>query len=43
MTRDMGLSISTYGSYHHVGTDEVPAFELILDTAVALGAPSIRV
>ena len=43
MTRDMGLSISTYGSYHHVGTDEVPAFEVILDTAVALGAPSIRV
>lgn len=43
MTRDMGLSISTYGSYHRVGTDELPAFEVILDTAVALGAPSIRV
>jgi hypothetical protein len=43
MTRDMGLSISTYGSYYRVGTDGLPAFEVILDTAVAVGAPSIRV
>jgi sugar phosphate isomerase/epimerase len=43
MTRDMGLSISTYGSYYRVGTDGPPAFEVILDTAVAVGAPSIRV
>lgn len=43
ISRDAGLSVSTYGSYHRVGTDESPAFSKVLETAVALGAPSIRV
>ena len=43
MTRDAGLAVSTYGSYHHVGTDKGPGFGDVLKTAVALGAPSIRV
>lgn len=44
-TREAGLAISTYGSYHRVGVTgtENPAFESVLETAVALGAPSIRV
>lgn len=39
---DAGLQISSYGSYIRV-TDDDPPFDQVLETAVALGAPSIRV
>ena len=44
-TRAAGLAISTYGSYNRVGVvgTENPSFETVLETAVELGAPSIRV
>ncbi len=42
MTRDEGLEIPSYGSYYRVGQDP-ERFEDILSTAVALGAPVIRV
>lgn len=45
MTADAGLVVSSYGSYYRVGEsqDEGPSFEAVLETAVALGAPLIRV
>lgn len=43
MTRDAGLEVAAYGSYYRVGEMESPAFESVLETAVALGAPTIRV
>ena len=45
MTRDAGLTIPTYGSYYAVGEsdEQAPAFDAVLKTAVALGAPAIRV
>ena len=45
MTREAGLTISTYGSYYGVGESEAEglAFDAVLKTAVALGAPAIRV
>ena len=43
MTRDAGLQVAAYGSYYRVGQPERPAFETVLATAVALGAPLIRV
>ncbi len=45
MTTDAGLKIAAYGSYYHVGCEEsegIP-FERLLDTAVELKAPVIRV
>lgn len=44
-TRRAGLQISTYGSYYRVGVSEQAGmpFASVLDSAVALGAPSIRV
>jgi len=44
-TRDAGLVVSAYGSYYRVGRSEAEglAFERVLETAVALGAPVIRV
>jgi 3-dehydroshikimate dehydratase len=43
-TRDVGLEVSSYGSYYRVGcTDNNVHFEQILETAVQLGAPVIRV
>lgn len=41
MTRDAGLTVSAYGSYYRGATG--PDFERVLETAVALGAPLIRV
>src|SRR5207249_324086 len=40
-TEDAGLSVSAYGSYYRVGQTE--PFEPVLESAVALGAPTIRV
>jgi 3-dehydroshikimate dehydratase len=39
---DAGLQISSYGSYIRVTEDDLP-FDQVLETAIALGAPSIRV
>jgi sugar phosphate isomerase/epimerase len=45
LTRDAGLSVSAYGSYYRAGakTEKDPAFPAVLDSAVAMGAPVIRV
>ena len=46
LTRRAGLETLCYGSYYragHEGEDGKPRFADVLDTAVALGAPSIRV
>lgn len=45
MTEDAGLLIASYGSYFRVGENsrEMPEFERILEVAIALGAPLIRV
>lgn len=43
MTVDAGLQVSSYGSYHCVGEDDPGLFGRIVETALALGAPVIRV
>ena len=43
MTEDAGLSIPSYGSYYRVGHGEPVPFEAVVETALALGAPLIRV
>ena len=45
MTVDAGLSVAAYGSYYRAGASEAAglAFESVLETARALGAPVIRV
>jgi len=43
MTADAGLAVAAYGSYYRVGEENDFAFEQVLDTAVALGAPTVRV
>lgn len=45
LTREAGLSVSAYGSYYRLATseDEGLPFEKVLASAVALGAPVIRV
>jgi sugar phosphate isomerase/epimerase len=40
-TADAGLAVTSYGTYFRMGTGE--DFQPVLDTAVALGAPIIRV
>lgn len=44
-TQDAGLSVAAYGSYYKCGVSEAEGlpFRTVLETAVALGAPSIRV
>ncbi|MEX2381841.1 MAG: TIM barrel protein [Opitutales bacterium] len=44
-TADAGLSVAAYGSYYRVGTSEKEQapFEKVLQSAVALQAPTIRV
>lgn len=44
-TREAGLQVAAYGSYYRVGRDEAQqvAFARVLETAVALQAPLIRV
>lgn len=45
LTRDAGLAVAAYGSYYRLGESEAKglAFEAVLESAVALGAPVIRV
>jgi sugar phosphate isomerase/epimerase len=42
-TVDAGLAVSSYGSYYRVGQDDSPAFEDVVETALALHAPIVRV
>jgi len=45
MTRDAGLAVASYGSYYVAGPCEAKRqdFRAVLDTALELGAPNIRV
>jgi sugar phosphate isomerase/epimerase len=43
LTVDAGLSVPSYGSYYRAGLREPAPFEAVLETAVELGAPVIRV
>ncbi|QYM79313.1 TIM barrel protein [Horticoccus luteus] len=45
LTADAGLTVAAYGSYYRVGhsEDDGLAFEAVLETALELGAPLIRV
>ena len=45
MTADAGLQLGAYGSYYRVGESEAEGltFDTVLETAVTLGAPAIRV
>lgn len=43
LTQAAGLSVSAYGSYYRLLADEAHSFAAVLDSAVALGAPTIRV
>ncbi len=45
LTADHGLKVSAYGSYYRLAKSESEglAFPMVLDTAVALGAPTIRI
>jgi sugar phosphate isomerase/epimerase len=43
MTEDAGLCVPAYGSYYRVGHQEPCPFEDVLQSAVALGTPIVRV
>jgi len=45
MIRDAGLLVAAYGSYYRVGVSEADglAFERVLESALILGAPTVRV
>ncbi|MCP4400535.1 MAG: TIM barrel protein [bacterium] len=46
MTEDAGLQVAAYGSYYNVGCEEKKesaVFEKVLESAIALQAPTIRV
>lgn len=43
MTADVGLRVVSYGSYYRVGDPPATSFESVLETALALGAPGVRV
>lgn len=43
MTLDAGLQVASYGSYYKAGCDESTLFDEVLETAIALRAPTIRV
>lgn len=43
LTRSAGLSIAAYGSYYRLASSDGPDFRVVLATAVALGAPVIRI
>jgi len=43
LTRSARLAVSSYGSYYRAGQEEPELFGRVLDTAMALGAPIIRV
>jgi len=42
-TLDAGLQVAAYGSYYRVGHIDTGPFDAVLASAVALGAPTIRV
>ena len=42
-TVDAGLVVPSYGSYYRVGHDDSPPFEDVIDSALALRAPIVRV
>jgi sugar phosphate isomerase/epimerase len=42
-TADAGLEVVSYGSYYRVGHAEPVPFEAVVETALALGAPVVRV
>jgi sugar phosphate isomerase/epimerase len=42
-TRERGITVASYGSYVEAGVPASDAFERALETAVALGAPNVRV
>ena len=42
-TVDAGLTVCSYGSYYRAGTGEPPAFEAVIESALALHAPLVRV
>lgn len=43
LTEDAGIEVNSYGSYYRLGETEEASFETILETAVKLKAPAIRV
>lgn len=43
ITEDAGLKVAAYGSYYRVGDAEPVPFERVLESAIELGAPTIRV
>jgi 3-dehydroshikimate dehydratase len=43
MTVETGLTVAAYGSYYRAGHPETGPFEAILETAIELDAPSVRV
>lgn len=43
MTVEAGLRVASYGSYYRVGHGEPVPFERVLETALALQAPTVRV
>jgi sugar phosphate isomerase/epimerase len=43
MTADAGLVVPSYGSYYRIDPAEPVGFQAVLDTALELGAPVIRV
>jgi sugar phosphate isomerase/epimerase len=43
LTADNGLQTSAYGSYFRLGAGTNREFSLILETALALGAPTVRI
>jgi len=43
MTCEAGLRVASYGSYYRVGHEEPVPFEVVLNTALALQAPIVRV
>lgn len=43
LTAAAGIEVAAYGSYYRAGNDDPEAFEPVLRTAVALGAPRIRI
>jgi sugar phosphate isomerase/epimerase len=42
-TLDAGLQVAAYGSYYRMSHEETGPFDAVLECAVALGAPTIRV
>ncbi|GAA1571267.1 sugar phosphate isomerase/epimerase [Dactylosporangium maewongense] len=40
---DLGVAVAAYGSYFRAGVDDVADFATVLATAVALGAPRVRI